>query len=143
MTTALPPIEILLVEDNPADIRLTKEALKEASVANRIHVARDGAKAIDRLRTGTAVERPDLILLDLNLPKKHGLEVLAEIKTDVQLRYIPVIILTTSQADQDIQQSYQLGANAVITKPVDLDQFLTVIRTFDQFWLTAARLCRP
>src|SRR5687767_14623501 len=144
MALASPPIEILLVEDNPADVRLTVEALKDAKVPNRLHVARDGVEAIRLLRddTGT-VPRPDLVLLDLNLPRKDGREVLAEIKKDDALRHIPVVILTTSQAEQDVVQSYRLGANAFITKPAEIDRFFEVIRSLEQFWLEAARLARP
>jgi chemotaxis family two-component system response regulator Rcp1 len=144
MPTARPPIEILLVEDNPADVRLTIEALKEAHVPNNLRVARDGAEAIAILKNASPdIPRPDLILLDLNLPKKHGREVLAEIKEDNVLRHIPVVVLTTSQADQDILQSYHLRANAVITKPVDVDQFFDVVKSIEQFWLTVAKLSRP
>lgn len=143
MPTARPPIEILLVEDNPADVRLTVEALKEAGVPNNLQVARDGAEAIALLKNATpTAPRPDLILLDLNLPKKHGREVLADIKDDDVLRHIPVVILTTSQADQDILQSYHLRANAVITKPVDVDQFFAMVKAIEQFWLSTAKLSR-
>src|SRR6266511_1360899 len=116
MATASAPIAILLVEDNPADVRLTVEALKDAKVRNNLQIARDGVEAIDLLRRPGPV--PDLILLDLNLPRKDGREVLHEIKQDPVLKHIPVVILTTSQAEQDILRSYHLGANAVITKPV-------------------------
>jgi two-component system, chemotaxis family, response regulator Rcp1 len=142
MTTAQPPFEIMLVEDNPADVRLTIEALREADIPNNLRVARDGAEAIELLKEPTVSPKPDLILLDLNLPKKDGREVLNEIKEDELLRHIPVVILTTSQADQDILQSYRLRANAVITKPVDLDQFFTVVRTIERFWLTVVKLSR-
>jgi chemotaxis family two-component system response regulator Rcp1 len=144
--TAAVPIEILLVEDNPGDVRLTREALKDAKVRNNIHVAVDGVDAIAFLRqqgTHAADPRPDLILLDLNLPKKNGREVLAEIKQDDLLRHIPVVILTTSQADQDILESYRLRANAYVTKPVDLDQFLKVVGSIEQFWLEIVKLSRP
>jgi two-component system, chemotaxis family, response regulator Rcp1 len=144
MPTARPPLEILLVEDNPADVRLTIEALKAARVPNNLQVARDGAEAIDLLKgAGAHGPRPDLILLDLNLPKKDGREVLADIKEDDNLRHIPVVILTTSQADQDILQSYLLRANAVTTKPVDVDQFFALVQAIEHFWLTVARLSRP
>ena len=144
MPTARPPIEILLVEDNPADVRLTVEALKEARVANRLHVARDGVEAISMLNddTGT-VPRPDLILLDLNLPRKDGREVLHEIKRDEGLRHIPVVILSTSQAEQDITDSYRLRANAFITKPVEIEQFFQAVRSIELFWLETAKLARP
>lgn len=142
MTIATAPIHILLVEDNPADVRLTVEALKEARVRNRLHVARDGVEAMDMLRS-TATPRPDLILLDLNLPRKDGREVLREVKEDDALRHIPVVILTTSQAEQDILQSYRLRANAFVTKPVEIDQFFHVVRSMEQFWLGVAKLSRP
>jgi CheY-like chemotaxis protein len=139
------PIEILLVEDNPGDVRLTIEALKEAKVRNRLSVAKDGVEALAFLRReGSYAEaaRPDLILLDLNLPRKDGREVLAEIKVDTSLRSIPVVILTTSRADQDILKSYELHANCYITKPVDLDQFITVVKSIESFWLTIVTLPR-
>jgi len=142
MAIAVPPIEILLIEDNAADVRLTVEAFKEARVANRLHVARDGVEAIRMLKE-PATPRPDLILLDLNLPRKDGREVLQEIKQDDALRHIPVVILSTSQAEQDILHSYRLGANAFITKPVEIDQFFEVVRSLDQFWLAVAKLARP
>jgi two-component system, chemotaxis family, response regulator Rcp1 len=137
------PIEILLVEDNPGDVRLTKEALKDAKVRNTLHVAMDGVEALAFLRKQgkhAAVPRPDLILLDLNLPKKNGREVLEEIKNDDALRHIPVVILTTSQAERDIAESYRLHANAYVTKPVDLEQFLTVVKSIEQFWLEIVKL---
>ena len=143
--TAMPavPIEILLVEDNPGDVRLTQEALKDAKVRNTLHVAMDGVAALAFLRQEgkyAAVPRPDLILLDLNLPKKNGREVLEEIKQDDALRHIPVVILTTSQAEPDIAESYRLHANAYVTKPVDLEQFLTVVKSIEQFWLEIVKL---
>jgi two-component system, chemotaxis family, response regulator Rcp1 len=140
-----PPIDILLVEDNPADVRLTIEALKDAKVRNQLHIARDGVEAIALLRDGVGERshRPDLILLDLNLPRKDGREVLDEIKKDSQLKHIPVVVLTTSQAEQDILRGYRLGANAFITKPVDVDQFFSVVRSIEQFWLEVVRLARP
>ena len=137
------PIEILLVEDNPGDVRLTKEALKDARVRNRLHVARDGAEAMSFLRKQgphATAPRPDLVLLDLNLPKRNGREVLADIKGDEALQHIPVVILTTSQAEQDILESYRLRANAYVTKPVDLEQFLKVVSTIEQFWLEIVKL---
>ena len=144
MVTGHAPIEILLVEDNPADVRLTLEALKEARVPNRLHVARDGVEALRMLKdeSGT-VPRPDLILLDLNLPRKDGREVLQEIKQDESLRHIPVVILSTSQAEQDILQSYRLRANAFITKPVEIDHFFQAMRSIEQFWLEVVKLARP
>ena len=142
MAMAAAPIEILLVEDNPADVRLTVEALKEARVRNRLRVARDGVEAMAMLRSDSA-PRPDLILLDLNLPRKDGREVLQEIKQDEALRHIPVVILTTSQAEQDILQCYRLRANAFVTKPVEIDQFFQVVRSMEQFWLEVVKLARP
>jgi chemotaxis family two-component system response regulator Rcp1 len=138
-------IEILLVEDNPGDVRLTIEALKDAKVLNKLSVAEDGVDAMAFLRKEGKyrdVTRPDLILLDLNLPKKDGREVLAEIKADDNLKRIPVVVLTTSQAEQDIIKSYNLHANCFITKPVDLDQFLTVVKSIEDFWLTLVKLPR-
>lgn len=143
---AAKPIEILLVEDNPGDVRLTMEALKDARVANNLHVTMDGVEALAFLRRQgkhTAAPRPDLILLDLNLPKKNGREVLEEIKKEGALRHIPVVILTTSQAEQDVVESYRLRANAYVTKPVDLDQFLKVVGSIEQFWLEIVKLSRP
>jgi CheY-like chemotaxis protein len=137
------PIDILLVEDNPGDVRLTVEALKEAKVRNELHVATDGVEALAFLRRQgryAKAVRPHLILLDLNLPRKNGREVLAEIKEDPDLRRIPVVILTTSQAESDIVSAYDLHANCYITKPVDLDQFLTVVKAIEDFWLTLVRL---
>jgi len=136
-------IEILLVEDNPGDVRLTQEALKEGKVINRLAVAHDGVEALEFLRhegKHAHAPRPDLILLDLNLPKKDGREVVAEIKNDPDLRRIPVVILTSSQAERDIVKTYDLGANCYVTKPVDLDQFLAVIRSIEKFWLTVVKL---
>ena len=144
MAIARPPIEILLVEDNAADVRLTVEALKDARVPNRLHVARDGVEALRMLKDETgATPRPDLILLDLNLPRKDGREVLQEIKQDDALRHIPVVILSTSQADQDVAESYRLRANAFVTKPVEIDQFFQVVRAMDLFWLATVQLLRP
>lgn len=137
------PIEILLVEDNPGDIRLTREALKDSRVRNFLHVARDGEEAMAFLRRQgpySQAVRPDLILLDLNLPKKDGREVLAEMKGDPGLRRIPVVILTTSKADEDISRSYDSHANCYLTKPASLDQFLRTIKLVEEFWLTAVKL---
>jgi two-component system, chemotaxis family, response regulator Rcp1 len=133
------PIEILLVEDNPGDVRLTIEALRDSKVRNNLHVASDGVLALERLRRKD-LPRPDLILLDLNLPRKDGREVLAEVKADPALKTIPVVILTTSRAEQDVLRSYELQANCYITKPVDLDQFITVVKSIEDFWLTIVRL---
>lgn len=139
------PLEILLVEDNPGDVRLTMEALKEASVLNNLRVAGDGVAAMDYLhKRGLAGEavRPDLILLDLNLPKKDGREVLGEIKADPALRQIPVVILTSSKAEEDVLKTYDLHANCYITKPVDLEKFIGVIGAIENFWLNIVKLPR-
>jgi two-component system, chemotaxis family, response regulator Rcp1 len=137
------PMEILLVEDNAADILLMEEALQEGPVPNRLSIARDGDEALDFLRRHgrhARAPRPDLILLDLNLPKKDGREVLAEVKADSALLRIPVVILTTSESREDILRSYELHANCYITKPVALDGFLEVIRAIEDFWLKIVRL---
>lgn len=137
------PVEILLVEDNPGDIRLTIEALKEGKVSNNLQTVNDGVDALAYLRKqgkfADAV-RPDLVLLDLNLPKKNGREVLEEIKQDSDLKRLPVVVLTTSNAEQDVLKTYDLHANCYITKPVDLEQFLKVVRSIEDFWLTIVRL---
>lgn len=136
-------IDILLVEDNPADVRLTQEALKEGKVKNSLHIAEDGEAAMDFLykRGGHAgAPTPDLILLDLNLPKKDGREVLEEIKTDETLKRIPVVILTVSQAEEDILRTYDLNANCFISKPVDFEQFVRVVRSIEDFWLSVVKL---
>lgn len=136
-------LQILLVEDNPGDIRLTQEALKEGTLKNNLSVVKDGVEAVEFLkRKGkySGQPTPDIILLDLNLPRKDGREVLAEIKADENLKLIPVIILTTSDADQDILKSYRLHANCFITKPVDLDQFIYIIRQIEIFWFTVVKL---
>ena len=137
------PIEILLVEDNPGDVRLTVEGLNEGKVRNNLHVAKDGVEALAFLRReGNYADavRPDLILLDLNLPRKDGRQVLSEIKADVALKTIPVVVLTTSRAEQDVLHSYQLQVNCYITKPVDLEQFITVVKSIEDFWLTIVTL---
>jgi CheY-like chemotaxis protein len=137
------PIEILLVEDNPGDARLAIEALREAKVGNRLNVVQDGVEAVAFLRREgrhAQAPRPDLVLLDLNLPRKDGREVLAEIKGDADLKRIPVVVLTTSKAEQDILKMYELHANCYITKPVDLDQFMNVVRSIEEFWLTVVKL---
>ncbi len=137
------PVEILLVEDNPGDVRLTIEALKEGKVSNNLRTVSDGIDALAYLRKqGKFVDavRPDLVLLDLNLPKKNGREVLEEIKKDSDLKRLPVVVLTTSNAEQDVMKTYDLHANCYITKPVDLEQFLTVVRSIEDFWLTIVRL---
>ncbi len=137
------PVEVLLVEDNPGDVRLTREALKEGKIRNNLHVARDGVEALAFLRRQgehAGAPRPDLILLDLNLPRKDGREVLTEIKDDASLRQIPVVILTSSQAEEDILRAYDLHANCYISKPVDLDQFINVVRSIEDFWFTVVKL---
>jgi two-component system, chemotaxis family, response regulator Rcp1 len=136
-------IEILLVEDNPGDVRLVKEVMKDAKVANSLHVAEDGEEAMAMLRREgkyAASVRPDLILLDLNLPGKDGREVLREIKADENLRRIPVVVLTTSSAEEDIIRSYSDYANSYITKPINLNQFINVIKSIENFWLTIVKL---
>ncbi len=137
------PIEILLVEDSPSDTELTIEALKEARVRNHLSVVEDGVEALEFLRRQGRYQqapRPDLIMLDLNLPRKDGREVLAEIKADEQLRVIPVVVLTTSRAEQDVLRAYQLNANCYITKPVDFEQFLNVVRSIESYWLLVVTL---
>jgi CheY-like chemotaxis protein len=139
------PIEVLLVEDSPGDVRLTREALREANASIRLHVATDGVEAMSFLRReGTHVNacRPDLILLDLNLPKMDGREVLAHIKADDGLRTIPTIVLTTSEAEGDVVKSYQLRANCYLSKPVQLDAFESLVKSINDFWLTKAKLPR-
>jgi len=136
-------VEILLVEDNPGDVRLTIEALKDSKVLNNLHIVSDGVDAMAYLRREAAYgasPRPDLILLDLNLPKKDGLEVLKEIKADDDLRRIPVVILTTSSNERDIVESYDLHANCYITKPVGLDQFMTIVKNIQSFWFSIVKL---
>jgi chemotaxis family two-component system response regulator Rcp1 len=138
-------VNILLVEDNPADVLLTMEALKEGDISHELNVVNDGAEAIAYLRRKgkyTDVVLPDLILLDINLPKKNGFEVLSEIKEDQRLKSIPVIILTTSSARQDVRRAYDLHANCYIVKPLDFDAFLNVVRSIEDFWLSVARLPR-
>ncbi len=139
------PIEILLVEDNPGDVRLTQEVLRDGKMNNNLYVAKDGVDAVTFLRREgayTDAPVPDMILLDLNLPKKDGREVLAEIKDDLFLKRIPVVVLTTSKAEQDIHKAYDLHANCYITKPVDLDQFIQVVTSIENFWLTIVKLPR-
>jgi len=136
-------IEILLVEDNPGDARLTQEAFKEGKATNSLHVVQDGVEALAFLRKEgkyATVPRPDIILLDLNLPKKDGREVLAEIKEDPNLKRIPVVILTTSKAEEDVLKTYNLRANCYLTKPVELEKFLAVIQSIEEFWLTFVQL---
>jgi len=137
------PIEILLVEDNPGDVRLIKEVFKDAKIFNSMQVAYDGEAAMDILRKEgqySDAANPDLILLDLNLPKKDGREVLKEIKNDENLKCIPVVILTTSNAEEDLIETYKMNANCYITKPVDLDQFINVVKSIENFWLSIVKL---
>lgn len=136
-------VEILLVEDNPADVRLTKEALKEGKINNNLYVAMDGVEAIDFLRKNGKHENApsiDLVLLDLNLPKKDGREVLAEIKADPKLMHIPVVVMTTSKAEEDIIKSYNLHANCYVVKPLDLDKFIEVVKAIEDFWVSIVTL---
>jgi chemotaxis family two-component system response regulator Rcp1 len=136
-------IEILMVEDNPGDVRLTREALKGGKVLNRLHVVEDGVAALDFLYRRPPHEdapRPDVILLDLNLPKMDGREVLSKIKSDDALKVIPVVVLTTSQAEEDVLRAYRLSANCYVTKPVDLHQFNRIVQAIEEFWLTIVSL---
>lgn len=137
------PADFLLVEDNPGDVRLTQEALKSHKVQNNLHVVTDGEEAMAFLRMQgkyANAPRPDIILLDLNLPRKDGREVLAEIKSDTNLKAIPVVIITSSEAEQDVVKSYNLNANCYITKPVNLDQFIKVVQSINDFWFTIVKL---
>jgi two-component system, chemotaxis family, response regulator Rcp1 len=137
------PVEILLVEDNPGDERLTREALKEGKVYSNLHWVKDGVEAMEFLRRQgkySSVPRPDIILLDLNLPKKDGREVLQDIKNDPELKRIPVVVLTTSKAEEDVLRTYNLHANCYVTKPVDLEKFIVVVKSIDVFWLTVVTL---
>jgi CheY-like chemotaxis protein len=140
---SLTPIEVLLVEDDPGDVLMTREALREHPVNNRLTVLSDGDQALAYLRRQDPFEdavRPDLVLLDLNLPRRDGREVLAEIKTDQALHHIPVVVLTTSAADEDVLHSYRLHANAYVTKPADFDRFVAVVRKIEEFFLGVVRL---
>jgi len=133
------PIDILMVEDNPGDVRLTREALKDCKVLNEIHVVEDGVAALDYLHRRAPYEnalRPDLVLLDLNLPRMDGRQVLAAMKSDPVLKVIPVVVLTTSAAEEDILRAYHLSANCYVTKPVDLHQFIRIVKAIEGFWLT-------
>jgi two-component system, chemotaxis family, response regulator Rcp1 len=137
------PVEILLVEDNPGDVRLAEEALRDAKMSNNLNVASDGVEALAYLRREgrhANAPRPDLVLLDLNLPKKDGREVLGEVKLDPDLRTIPIVVLTTSDADADVVRSYQLHANAYVRKPVDFDAFIEVVRSIEDFWFSVVKL---
>jgi two-component system response regulator len=143
LAEAVRPIEVLLVEDDEGDVLMTREALAEGRIVNRLSVAGDGVEALEYLRRDgrhTDAVRPDLILLDLNLPKRDGRQVLGEIKGDPELRRIPVIVLTTSEAEEDVLRSYDLHANAYVTKPVDFDRFVNVIRQIDDFFISVVRL---
>ena len=144
MTIAQPPIEVLLVEDNPADVRLTLEVMKDLGRPARLTPVHDGLEAVTMLdeRCSRRESLPDLVLLDLNLPRMHGSEVLERIKRAPLLRHLPVIVLTTSQAEQDVRRSYELGANAFLNKPMDLDSFAKVMQGFVSFWLDTAKLWR-
>ncbi len=137
------PVEILLIEDSPGDIRLTEEALKDFKMLNHLHVVMDGVEAMAFLRREgeyADASRPDLVLLDLNLPRKDGREVLAEMKSDDELKRIPVVVLTTSEADEDVIRTYDYHANCYITKPVDFDKFINVVKSIEDFWLTIVKL---
>ena len=139
------PLEILLVEDNPGDVRLTQEVFKEAKILNHLSVVSDGIDAMAFLRSQgeySDASRPDLILLDLNLPRKSGREVIAEVKGDPTLKSIPIVVLTTSSAEQDVISAYEGHANCYITKPVDLDQFIHIVTSIEQFWLSIVQLAR-
>ena len=143
MTRSGKAIEVLLVEDNPGDVRLAQESLKEVGMPINLNVAVDGVEAIEFLRRRgphATAPRPDLILLDLNLPKKDGLAVLSDLKADDELRRIPVVVLTTSKSEDDIRRSYDLKANCYVTKPPDLDRFVSVVRSIQEFWLQVAQL---
>jgi CheY-like chemotaxis protein len=136
------PVEILLAEDNPGDVTLTEKALDRGKIANNLHVVTDGVEAMQFLRQDgeyAAVPEPDLILLDLNMPRKEGQEVMAEMQSDPELRHIPVVVLTSSEAEEDIAQSYDLNANAFLTKPVDFDGFIEIIDRLEDFWFQVVK----
>ena len=137
------PIEILLIEDNPGDVRLTREALRDGKVINKLSVVSDGVEALDYLRKKgryAGATRPDVILLDLNLPRKDGREVLAEIKADPDLKRIPVVVVTSSRAEEDVLKTYDLHANCYVSKPVDLERFMVVVKSIEDFWVSIVRL---
>lgn len=137
------PVELLLIEDNPGDVRLTREALKNSDINVHLSIARDGVEAMDFLRRSgrfADAPKPDLVLLDLNLPRKNGREVLSEIKSHPELKRIPVLIMTTSRAEQDVNRAYLLNANCYITKPMDLDEFLRIVKAIEDFWLKTVTL---
>jgi two-component system, chemotaxis family, response regulator Rcp1 len=143
MLTGSDPIEILLVEDNPGDVRLTREALREGKIHNNLAVVEDGVEALRYLRgegPHAGAPRPDVILLDLNLPRKDGREVLEEVKADPELRTIPVVVLTSSDAERDVVRAYDLHANCYVTKPVDLEQFINVVKSIESFWFSIVKL---
>lgn len=143
ITTAIMPIEVLLVEDNPGDAELTRIALEDSKISVNLNVVEDGVEAMAFLRKQdkySNVPHPDIVLLDLNLPRKDGREVLAEIKTDDYLKRIPVVVLTTSQAEEDILKAYNLAANCYITKPVDFDQFVRIVQSIENFWFAIVKL---
>jgi CheY-like chemotaxis protein len=143
ISTTIRPVEILLVEDSPSDADLTEEALSDGKVLNHLHWVEDGVEALAFLRRQgkyTKAPRPDLILLDLNLPKKDGREVLAQIKADPSLKLIPVVILSTSAAERDILKTYELNANCYVSKPIDLEQFISVVKLIEEFWLALVKL---
>ncbi|MCM3886228.1 response regulator [Frankia sp. R82] len=143
MTELIVPVEVLLVEDDPGDVLMTREAFADHKLRNHLNVVSDGVEALAFLRGEgeyVGAPRPDLILLDLNLPRRDGREVLREVKADEQLRRIPIVVLTTSEAEEDVLRSYDLHANAYITKPVDFDRFVAVVRHIDDFFVTVARL---
>ncbi len=145
MTESMEPIHILLVEDDPGDVLMTQEAFEHHKIRNKLSVVSDGEQALQFLRREAPyedAERPGLILLDLNLPRKDGREVLSEVKASSELRSIPVVVLTTSEAEEDILRSYDLHANAYVTKPVDFDQFIDVVRQIDNFFVTVVKLPR-
>ncbi|WGV27344.1 response regulator [Halotia branconii CENA392] len=142
-TSAIMPIEVLLVEDNPGDAQLTRIALEDSKISVNLNVVEDGVEAMAFLRKQekyAKVPHPDIVLLDLNLPRKDGREVLAEIKTDATLKRIPVVVLTTSQAEEDILKAYNLSANCYITKPVDFDQFVKIVQSIEDFWFAIVKL---
>lgn len=143
MSPSAEPVEILLAEDNPGDARLTEKAFEQGNIVNNLHIVEDGVEAMQFLRQEATYQdqaRPDLVLLDLNMPKKDGWDVLEEMKSDAQLRRIPVIVLTSSEAEGDILKSYDLQANAYLTKPVDFDGFMEIVRSFEEFWLSVVKM---
>ncbi|MDY6819679.1 MAG: response regulator [Halobacteriales archaeon] len=143
MSPSAEPVEILLAEDNPGDARLTEKAFEQGNIVNNLHIVEDGVEAMQFLRQEATYQdqaRPDLVLLDLNMPKKDGWDVLEEMKSDAQLRRIPVIVLTSSEAEEDILKSYDLQANAYLTKPVDFDGFMEIVRSFEEFWLSVVKM---